>query len=87
MFWIAFRGDLNRAYALVTNAREKYHAAGGDKLSLGLAIGTKRDISIELLEARENLTKCEAILESVTRQRRHCFLATPGVIAIILLFV
>lgn len=84
-FWVAFRGSLAGAYRLLADARERYRLAGGDKLNLDLAIGNSVEISSDLLEAKEHLSKCEANLDSIIRQRRNCFIFTPGVIAIVIL--
>ena len=83
LFWIAFGRSLSRAQASLRNARgdcEKHAGMFWESIPPENPTG-------DFIDARKHYVIWKNEVESIKRQRAYCLFATPGVMAIILLFV
>lgn len=83
LFWITFGRSLNRAYASFRDARGDCEKHGG----MYWESFPPEDPTGAFINARERFVIWKNEVESIKRQRAYCLFATPGVMAIILLFV
>ncbi|MEW6485402.1 MAG: hypothetical protein AB1423_12410 [Pseudomonadota bacterium] len=86
-FLVAFRGEMKRATAMSIQARQNYDSVGGFRHSLDIAMGGNPPITHDLQEAKDRLTKCESRFKSIKKQRNISLIATPAIIAFVVIFL
>ncbi|EBI8090607.1 hypothetical protein DKG10_03420 [Salmonella enterica] len=83
LFWVAFGRSLSRAQASLHNARSDCEKHAG----IYWESSPPKNPTIDFIDASKRFVIWKNEVESIKRQRAYCLFATPGVMAIILLFV